>query len=82
MVRVWGNRMKTSVRTHFEQMCKKRVDTIVKKLEDNDYSRYEDKEYTSDILKLLFSSHSLFYGPKKTDGLFKKMEQAATKKYN
>ena len=74
--------MKTLVQNHLEQMCKKRVDTIVKKLKENNYSRYEDKEYTSDILNLLFSSHSLFYGPKKTDGLFKKMEQAASKKYN
>ena len=74
--------MKTLVETHLEQICKKRVDTIVKKLKDINYSRYKDKEYTLDFLELLFSSHSLFYGPKKTESLFKKMEQAASKKYN
>ena len=70
------------MKTNLEQICKKRVDMIVKKLKDNNYSRYEDKEYTSDFLKLLFSSHSLFYGSKKTDGLIEKMEQAIFKKYN
>ena len=74
--------MKTLLQDHLEQICKKRVDTIVKKLKDNDYSRYEGKEYTSDLLQLLYSSHSLFYGPRKTNGLFKKMEQAVSKKYN
>ena len=64
--------MKTLVETHLEQICKKRVDTIVKKLKDNNYSRYKDKEYTLDFLELLFSSHSLFYGPKKPRAYLKK----------
>tara|TARA_R100000329_G_C7465042_1_gene163781 strand:+ start:141 stop:365 length:225 start_codon:yes stop_codon:yes gene_type:complete len=74
--------MKTLVKNHLEEICKKRVDTIVGKLKENNYSRYEEREYTKDFLMLLSSCYILFYGPKKTDGLFKKMEQAMSKKYN
>ena len=70
------------MKTNLEQACKKRVDVIVKKLKDSNFSRYEEQEYTLDFLKLFFSCHGLFYGPKKTDSLIEKMEQAVSKKYN